>query len=126
MRANLLRVSVAYDGIRTGHFGFHGQIVCLTYTLPLHIPTCRATRESMAKRPPGTTGVGLLLPSNTRRTATPAGVSGPPVVTSPIMKIGLVNGRTTRPVVRRKKNEGVSETVAVAEVEAVENRGQES
>ena len=84
-------------------FSVHGQIVCLTCTLPLQIQTCRATRESVAKRPPGTTGVGLLLPSNTPRTATLVEVSGPPVVTSPIMKIGLVNWRSTRPVVRRKK-----------------------
>ena len=81
----------------------HGQIVCLTNTLPLHNQTCRATRVSMAKRLPGVTGAALLLQSSTRRTATLAGVCGPPAVTCPITKIGLVNGRITRPVVRRKK-----------------------
>ena len=80
----------------------HGQIVCLTDTLPLHNQTCRATRVSMAKRLPGVTGAAVLLLSSTRRTATLAGVSGPPAVTSPIAKIALVNGRITRPVVRRK------------------------
>ena len=95
---SLLRMMVFAQAISV-----HGQIVCLTYTLPLHIQTCRAPRESMAKRPPGITGFGLLLRSNTRRIATLVGVSGPPVVTIPIMKINLVNGRTTRPVVQRKK-----------------------
>ena len=70
VRANLLGVSVANEG------------VCLTNTLPLHVQTCLATRESMAKRPPGTTGVGLLPRSNTRRTAALVEVSGPPAVTS--------------------------------------------
>ena len=81
----------------------HGQIVYLTNTLPLHNQTCRATRVSTAKRLPELTGAGLLLLSNTRRTATLAGVCGPPAVTSPITKIGLVNGRITRAVVWRKK-----------------------
>ena len=99
-RANLLGVSVVC-GIRTGHFGSRTE--CLP---DLHTSAeifRHATRESVAQRRLGITGVGLFLLSNTRRTATLAGVSGPPVVTSPIMTIGLVTGRTTRPVVRRKK-----------------------
>ena len=97
----------------------HGQIVCLTNTLPLHLQTCRATRQSVAKRLPGFTwGWAPPAKQHTKNSYSGAGVSGPPVVTSPIMKIGLVKGRTTRPV----ENEGVSEAVAVAEVEAGEYR----
>ena len=79
----------------------HQQNVCVTFTFPLHIQTCRATRESMAKRPPGKTG------------------SGPLVVTCPMMKIGLVNGRTTRPVFRRKKMRSAKFNLGAAVIDRV-------
>ena len=83
--------------------------------------TCRTTRESVAKRPPGKTRDWAPPAKQHTRTATLVGVGGPPTVTSRIAKIRF-NGRTTRPVGRRQKNEGASEALAVAEVEAVENR----
>ena len=60
--ASLLPIRVFAQAISV-----QGQIVCLTNTLPLHIQTCLATLESMVRRPLGTTGVGLLPRSNTRK-----------------------------------------------------------
>ena len=50
------------------------------------------------------------------------GVSRPPEVTSLTVKIGLVSGRTTSQVAQSRTVRGVSEVVAVTEVEVVENR----
>ena len=78
LRANLLGVSVACEGVRTGPFG--SRTDCL-------LATEYGQASSWCNR------VGLLPRSSTQRTATLDGVSGPPVVTSLVLKIGLVSAK---------------------------------
>ena len=101
VRAHLVGVSVANDGILTGHFGSRTDCLPDQHTSAPYSDMSRYTREC-GQASFWYNRVGFLPPSNTRRTASLVGVSGPPV-TSLIMKIGLVSGRTTRPMVRRKK-----------------------
>ena len=97
-------ISVAQDGVRD-------RLCAAQYTLA-PFSKCLATRGSLVKRPPGATRVGLLPRSNTRRTVTLDGASGPLVATNLIMMTGPVSGRTASQMTRP----------TLAEVEVVENR----
>ena len=97
--ACLLGFSVAYDGIRAGHFWFADRLFASRYTCALfkHVSLHAGV---MVKRPPGTTGVGLLPRSNTRRTVTLGGANGPLVATMLITMTVPVSRRTASQVAR--------------------------
>ena len=76
----------------------------------------------MVKRPPGTTGTGLLPRSNRRRTVILGGASGPLAATIQTMMTGPVSWEDSKPSDPTKDNEGATEVATGAEVEVVEGR----
>ena len=121
-RANLLGVSAAHAGIRAGHFGSRTDCLPDLHTLSLQIQTCRATRENMTRRPPGITWTGHHPRSDTRRTATLAGVSGPPRGYQSDYEDRSRQWEDHKASGPATEKERVSEVVAVAELEVVDNR----
>ena len=81
--ACLLGFSVAYDCIRAGHFGSWTD--CL-------LPNMSRCSWEYCPASPVTPGTGFLPRSNTQRTVTPDGVSGPLAATILTMMTGPVSG----------------------------------
>ena len=108
---SLLRMIVFVQAILV-----RGQDCLLPNKHLLRILTCLTTRRGMVKRPPGTTGIGLLSRSNTRRTVTLGGTSGPPVGYQSDYEDRSRQSDST------KDNKEAAEVVTVAEVEVVESR----